>query len=181
MNKMLQHINNKEINKYYLGVFSIGQYNKLDIHKFNKFSLILFINNIESNLGHFVSLFKSGNKIYFCDSYGHNVKYYKKNIKNVNFYLKIRLQSNLSTSCGAFAIFFIHLISVCKFDVFCFSNTFSKMFKFKSLIKIEKYIIKYVFSIYPKLNKKDCKYSFCSKHFLINYKKCFEKLCYDLF
>ena len=102
INKILQHVNNKEVNKYYLGVFSIEEYNKLDTRKLDKFSLILFINNIESNLGHFVSLFKSRNKIYFCDSYGHNVKHYRRNIKNVNFYLKIRLQSNLSTSCGAF-------------------------------------------------------------------------------
>ena len=177
INKILQHINNKEVSKYYLGVFSIEEYNKLDIRKLDKFSLILFINNIDTNLGHFVSLFKSGNKIYFCDSYGHNVKHYRRNIKNVSFYLKIRLQSNLSTSCGAFSIFFIHLISACKFDVFCFSDTFSKLFKF-NFIKNEKYIIKYIFSIYPKLNKKHCNNLFCNKHFLTNYKKCVKKLCH---
>ena len=128
-----------------------------------------------------MSVFKTKHKIYFCDSYGYEVDYYKKNIKNkycnINFYLKIRLQSNLSTSCGAFSIFFIHLISICKYDIFCFNDIFIKIFQFKSLIEKEKYIIKYIFSIYPKLNKKRNNL-FCNKLFLTNYKKCVRKLCH---
>ena len=178
LNKILKFINNGKKFKNYLGVFTIKEYNTLNLKKKKQFSLILFISNISKNLGHFVTVFKSENEIFFCDSYGKNVTFYKKKIKNINFYLNYKLQSNNSTICGGYSIFFVHLISLCKYKITCFKKIFLNFFNFKSKRKFlnDIFIKNYLFLIYPKLNNK-CKYLFCNKNVIINYQNCEKILC----
>ena len=64
LNKILKFINNGKKFKNYLGVFTIEEYNALNLKNKKKFSLILFISNISENLGHFVTIFKSENKFF---------------------------------------------------------------------------------------------------------------------
>ena len=107
----------------YLGIFSIDDFNNLKIYIYDKFSLILFIDNIfKNNLGHWIVISKSNKgRLYFLDSYGKNPEFYRKKIeKKFDFYLNIRLQSDFSTICGGYAIFFIDLISKCSYDMMCF-------------------------------------------------------------
>lgn len=178
IDKILKYINNGKHFKYYLGVFTIKEYNTLDLKNKKYFSLILFISNISKNLGHFVTIFKSKNKIFFCDSYGKNLKYYKIKIKNINFFLDYKLQSKNTTICGAYSIFFVHLISLCKYKITCFKKIFLNFFNLKKKVFLnDKYIKNYIFLIYPKLNNKDCKHLFCNKNFIINYQKCQKILC----
>lgn len=63
LNKILKFINNGKKFKNYLGVFTIKEYNTLNLKK-KKNSLILFISNISKNLGHFVTIFKSENNFF---------------------------------------------------------------------------------------------------------------------
>ena len=177
LNKILKSINNGKKFKNYLGVFTIEEYNALNLKNKKNFSLILFISNISKNLGHFVTIFKSENKIFFCDSYGKNVTFYKKKIKNINFYLNYKLQSNNTTICGGYSIFFVHIISLCKYKMICFKKIFLDFFNFKRRFINDKYIKNYLFLIYPKLNNKYCKYLFCNKNFIINYENCEKVLC----
>ena len=132
IDKILKYINNGKHFKYYLGVFTIKEYNTLDLKNKKCFSLILFISNISKNLGHFVTIFKSKNKIFFCDSFGKNITFYKKNIHNIDFYMNIELQSKFTTVCGAYSIFFIHIISLCRYNISCFINLVLKYFNLKN-------------------------------------------------
>ena len=175
--------NKKDIYKDYLGIFSIEDFNDLNILEFNQFSLILFIDNINAGLGHWVTIFKSANKLFFMDSYGKSPDFYRKNIKNkfkhFDYNLKMRLQLDFTTVCGAYAIYFIDLISQCKYQMNCFMKTFRNTFILKPGIK-DKFIIKYLFKIYPILRDKkkiNCVNLFCSKDFIINFRKCEKVFC----
>ena len=64
LNKILKSINNGKKFKNYLGVFTIEEYNALNLKNKKNFSLILFISNISKNLGHFVTIFKSENNFF---------------------------------------------------------------------------------------------------------------------
>ena len=174
--EIIQSIKNKKINKYYLGVFSIKEFNHLDTRHMKHFALILFIHGIYKNLGHFVSVFKAHGKFYFVDSYGNTPTFYKKKIINkyfkFDYCLKIKLQTDYTTVCGAYAIFFVHLFNGCNFDVECVVNIFLKVFNPKKLIINDKYIVRYIFHIYPRINNNECQILFCNSNFIINYEKC---------
>ena len=64
LNKILKFINNGKKFKNYLGVFTIEEYNALNLKNKKNFSLILFISNISEILGHFVTIFKSENNFF---------------------------------------------------------------------------------------------------------------------
>ena len=114
-------------------MYTVKEYNDLNLKNINHFSLILFISSISENLGHFATIFKGkDNKVFFCDSYGKKLSFYKQNINNkyvkINFFLKFKLQSNISTICGGYSIFFVHTISLCEYDAICFTKLFLKVF-----------------------------------------------------
>ena len=177
----LEYILKKNYKKKYLGIFTIESFNILDLRKREKCSLILFINNVSRNLGHWVVVININYKLYFIDSYGLSPVFYNKNIKNnyskINYFLSSRLQSDSTTTCGSYAIFFIHLISYCKYDILEFTDIFLKVFNFNNLIKNDIYIIKYVSKMYPHFNKRKCNKFFCNNKFLSNYKKCSKMMC----
>ena len=65
----------------YLGIFSIKDLHSLNINRYSYCSLILFIENISVNLGHWVCIFKIKYELFFLDSFGFRPKFYKINIK----------------------------------------------------------------------------------------------------
>ena len=177
----LKYILKGRSEQHYLGIFTIDSFNILDIRGRKNCSLILFIDNVSKNLGHWVSVIKINYKLYFIDSYGLPPTFYNKNIKNVyseiNYFLNTCLQSNLTTTCGSYAVFFIHLISYCKYNLTVFTDIFFNNFNFLNLLKNDLYIIKYISKVYPYFNKKKCNRFFCNNMFLSNYKKCHESIC----
>lgn len=179
--KIFNHMKRKEISKYYLGIFSIKNFNELDIRSLGQFSLILFIDNISKHLGHWVTVVKASGKLIFLDSYGHKPAFYKKKIRNryssFNRYLKSRLQSDFSTTCGAYCVFLIDLISHSRYDISRFTETFLNIFKGKNLIVNDKYIVRYIFNVYPRIKNKRCVSLFCNAKFITNFKKCIMNVC----
>ena len=127
---------NISIKYNYLGIFSIKDLSNLNINLYENFSLILFIENISPKLGHWVSVFKIKNKIFFLDSFGFHPNIYKINLKKIfkinkeiNFYfLKYRLQGDNTTTCGAYAVHFINRILSCDYSIYCFITLFFKGF-----------------------------------------------------
>ena len=107
LNRAIYKIINKKNN--YLGIFTIEQFNNLNIYNIHHFCLILFINTISANLGHYVVYAKNKNRFYFFDSYGFKPSFYNLKLpfssKFKHFYLSFCLQSNLSSNCGVYAIF----------------------------------------------------------------------------
>ena len=177
----LEYILKNEHKKHYLGIFTIDSFNILNIKNKKKCSLILFINNISKNLGHWVTIININHKLYFIDSYGLSPMFYNKNINNthnkINYFLNKRLQSDSTTTCGSYAVFFIHLISYCNYNLSKFTDILINNFNFKNLIKNDLYIIKYISKMYPYFNKKKCNKFFCNNMFLSNYKKCYKTIC----
>ena len=181
--QILNHLNHKYIKQYYLGVYSVRAFNRLNIRNFDRFSLILFISNVITTLGHWIVIIKTGKHLFFCDSFGHSPRFYKK-INNpyleFDFYFNWKLQNDSTTICGGYAIFFIHLISACHFDIQCFANKIQDIFKYSQQKKSfynDKIIVKYIFKIYPHISKEKCKTLFCNTKFIINPKQCSNALC----
>lgn len=179
--KYLEYILNNEHKKHYLGIFTIDSFNILNIKNKKKCSLILFINNISKNLGHWVTIININHKLYFIDSYGLSPMFYNKSINNIhnkiNYFLNKRLQSDSTTTCGSYTVFFIHLISYCNYNLSKFADILINNFNFKNLIKNDLYIIKYISKMYPYFNKRKCNKFFCNNMFLSNYKKCYKTIC----
>ena len=91
--------------------------------------------------------------------------------------LNKRLQSDSTTTCGSYTVFFIHLISYCNYNLSKFTDILINNFNFKNLIKNDLYIIKYISKMYPYFNKRKCNKFFCNNMFLSNYKKCYKTIC----
>ena len=72
-------LKNISLNNNYLGIFTKIDLEKLNINTYKNFSLILFIDNISENLGHWNCIIKIDNKIFFLDSFGFNPKFYQLN------------------------------------------------------------------------------------------------------
>ena len=125
INKSLKYMFKRdklELNNSYIGIFDINNFQSLKIHLYKNCSLICFLNTISDVRGHWVSIFKINNKLYFIDSYGYSpIVYYNLHIKNnyMKFtnYLSIKYQSDLSTSCGAYCIFFIYIFILCNYNI----------------------------------------------------------------
>ena len=92
------------------------------------------------------------------DSYGLKPCFYKKNIKNkyfdIKYYFLSTLQSNLSTICGLYCIFFTHLFIECKFNLSCVGNAVINTFN-KYKIKNDQKMVKFIQKMYPFFNKKN--------------------------
>ena len=181
INSILKYVL-KSKHSQFLGVFTLKQFKSLKI-KNKKCALILFIDTINSKKGHWVTIIKINKILYFMDSYGLSPNSYMKKIGNqyvdIKYYFLYRLQTNFSTICGVYAIFFVHLIIACEFNLAPFANaiidTFNK-FKFK---ENDRKMKKYIFKAYPFFDRKQCKNLFCNSNFTINFKKCYESLCHQ--
>ena len=83
------------LKKTYLGVYSLDSFNKIPLKNYTYCSIILFIDNITLNLGHWVCLFKIHNDLFFIDSFGKKPFFYKKTITNkylrINYYIKKKI------------------------------------------------------------------------------------------
>ena len=137
-------LKNISLNNNYLGIFTKIDLEKLNINTYKNFSLILFIDNISENLGHWTCIIKIDNKIFFLDSFGFDSKFYHLNFKKIfksknrisYFFLKFRLQGNNTTTCGAYVIYFIKNIVDCNYYINCFKNIFLQDFTENSLKKM---------------------------------------------
>ena len=82
---IFKNFNLKKKNSY-LGVYLPESFKKLNLNKYNKCCLILFIDNISENLGHFITIVKiNKKKIIFIDSYGKKPNFYNESVYN-NFF-----------------------------------------------------------------------------------------------
>ena len=165
----------------YLGVFTIKSFNNLNLTNIKNACLILFIDYINEKLGHFVSIFKINNKLIWVDSYGKSVSFYKKNITNkyisFTYYLSKKIQSNISTSCGAYCVFFIHMILKCDYDLNKYAKIILKEFpETKKFIENDKKIVSYIIRN-TNISSKNCKKYFCNNSFIIKYNECLQSVC----
>ena len=170
----------KSKHSQFLGIFTLKQFKSLKI-KNKKCVMILFIDGVNPQKGHWVTIIKIDDILYFMDSYGLSPHSYMKKIENQNleikFYFKYRLQTNFSTVCGLYAIFFVHLSISCNYNLACINNSITDKFSRIKFIENDRKIIKYIFKVYPFLTKKQCKNMMCNSNFIINFKKCYESLC----
>ena len=175
----------------FLGFFNLKSFYNLKLTNIKNACLILFINQINKNnleLGHWVSILifdknKKGNnnkKIVFLDSYGQNPKFYQKTrfnkYKKITNYLSIRLQGNNSTTCGAYSIFFIHIILKYDYDISTIQKIIRNIFLNNNYTNNDKLVIQYIYT-YTNISKRDCSIYFCNKDFLLNYNSCIKSLC----
>lgn len=130
-------------------------------------------------MGHWVTIFKTDNGVYFVDSFGFSPKFYKKNIGNkhvkISHYLSKKLQNNYTTICGGYAVFFIHGIVKCNYRIACFMKMMKDNFLFKRKNN-DKTIVEYILK-YTSIKPDQCVNYFCSKKFNIDYNKCLNKIC----
>ena len=186
-NITISHILKKIIKKNdnYLGIFTPPQLKHISIDKYKCLILILFIPNISKNYGHWTSILKIRNKFYFLDSFGLNPKLnhiYFKNIfktkKIYNFYyLNLQIQSKYTTTCGAYVIFFIQTIILCKYNITCFKKKNHISFKAQKKIKNDHFIIQYMYSHFKNNLSVNCEKLFCHSEFIINRGHCVESIC----
>ena len=168
-------------NKYthFLGIFTLNEFKSLKIKK-KRCALILFIDTISLKKGHWVCILKINKNLYFMDSYGLNPQLYHKKIENkylnIKYYFLYRLQSNYSTICGLYTIFFIHLIITSNFNLKWFTNIVNNTFT-KSKLNNDRKMVSYIKKIYPFFTKKHCIKYFCNPDFILNFKFCTTKIC----
>ena len=162
-------------------MFSINSFNKLNLTNIGNACLILFIDYFNDKLGHFVCVFKIKNELIFVDSFGLDNSFYNKNIVNkynsFKQYLSKRLQSEISTSCGGYVIFFIHIILKCNYNLNDFSKIIIENFPNKNnYVKNDKIIFKYI--IYnTRISSIACQKFFCNNSFGIKYNECIKYVC----
>ena len=169
----------------YLGIYTKDNFFDFDIMKYKYCCLVLFIDNISKNLGHWCVIIKIRNNIYFLDSFALHPMQYGIDLKNMNnsknlgfYYLTQRTQNNETTTCGAFAIYYIISIIKCKYKIKCFVNKFNQRFFESDYQNNEKTIINYLTKKFPKyVNEKNCSSLFCNSEFIINRRTCLKKLC----
>ena len=165
----------------FLGIFSIKTFNKLDLTNIRNSCLILFIDYLNNKLGHFVCIFKIHNDLIFVDSFGMSNSFYKNNILNkytpFKQYLSKRLQSSVTTACGAYVVFFINTILKCNYDLNKFAVIVIQYFpKQNNYIQNDKIIFRYIVQN-TRISYKNCQKYFCNNKFAIKYKKCLKSIC----
>ena len=169
----------------YLGIYTKYNIFDLDIMKYRYCSVILFIDNISKNLGHWCVIIKIINNIYFLDSFGLHPKKYGIDLKNIIrskkhnlFYLTQRSQNDQTTICGGYSIYFIISIIKCKYKITCFINQFKQKFSKTNFQKNYKFIVEYLSKTFPiQVNEKNCVNLFCNSQFIINQQQCLKSLC----
>ena len=178
------HENVKDTDKY-LGIYTKNNFFGLNIMKYEYCSLVLFIDNISINLGHWCVIVKIRNNLYFLDSfalhpqyYGIDFKYIKNSKKLCVYYLTQRTQDDETSTCGAYVIYYLMNIINCKYKITCFISRFRQTFFETNYRKNDQFIIYYLSTKFPKyVSEKNCVNFFCNSNFIINRKQCLETLC----
>ena len=168
------------LKKTYLGVYSLDSFNKIPLKNYTYCSIILFIDNITLNLGHWVCLFKIHNDLFFIDSFGKKPFFYKKTITNkylrINHYMKKRFQGSNSTVCGSYVIFFIYNIIKCKYNINSFqSHILNKLYS-TNFTNNDKFVVQFILNN-TSYSLTQCERLFCSKKIILNLELCKKKLC----
>ena len=165
----------------YLGVYLPSSFKNIPLKNYTYCSLILFIDNISQNLGHWVCLFKIHNNLFFIDSFGKKTFFYKKKITNkylkFNHYMKKKIQGNNSTVCGAYAIFFIYNMIKFKYNINSFQSYIHNKLHSTKYTLNDKIIVKFIMNN-TSYSLTQCEHLFCSKNFIINLNLCKKTLCY---
>ena len=183
LNRVLKQFINTKYN--YLGIFTISQLSTIDTKKYKYLALILFIPNISKILGHWTVLIKVKNNIYFLDSFGLNPKLYnfdlkhtfKSKIKYNYYYLNVQIQSNSSTTCGAYAIYFIHTMILCKYNIICLKKKINKHLKNRIKSINDNFVIQYMYDYFKNSLPNNCQKLFCNNKFITNRKLCIQTIC----
>ena len=183
INRILKKIIN--IDNNYLGIFTPSQLNYVNIDRYNHLILILFIPNISKTYGHWCCLIKIKKVLYFLDSFGLNPDLYNFNLKHnlktkkkyLYYYLNLQIQSNYTTVCGAYAIYFIHTLILCKYNINCLKKEIIRHLKNKNKLKNDYFIIQYMYNNFKKDLPFNCQNIFCNDKFIIKRKLCIETLC----
>ena len=164
----------------YLGVFLLNSFKNLPLTNYKFCSLIIFIDNLSKNLGHWVCLFKIHNNLYFIDSFGKKPLFYKKTITNrylkCNYYMKKRFQGNNSTVCGAYVIFFIYNIIKFKYDINNFQSHIRTNLHPTKYTLNDRIIVNFIMDN-TSYSLTQCEHLFCSKKFIVNIALCKKTLC----
>ena len=169
----------------YLGIYTKDNIFDLNIMKYRYCCLVLFIDNISRNRGHWTVIIKIMNNIYFLDSFGLHPKKYGIDLKNIInlkkhnlFYLTQRTQNNQTTTCGGYSIYYIINIIKCKYKIKCFVNQFKKNMSKINFRKNENFIVEYLSKTFPTyVNEQNCTNLFCNSQFIINRQECLKSLC----
>lgn len=169
----------------FLGIYTKHNFQNVDFEKYKYCSLVLFIDNISMNLGHWCVITKIENNIYFLDSFSLHPEKYGIDLKKITnskkyrfFYLTQRTQNDQTTSCGGHSIYYIINTIKCKYKIFCFVNSFTQNFSKTNFLKNENFIVEYLSKTFPKyVNEKNCEKLFCNSQFIINRQECLKSLC----
>ena len=172
-------------NDNYLGILTLSQLYNFDIDRHTNSILVFFIENIFKKLGHWVAILKIKNKIYFLDSFGLHPKLYNFDFKHIfksklkydYYYLNLQTQSDSSSTCGAYTIFFIHTIIWCKYTITCFKKSVLKNLSHKNNILNDHFIIKYMYKHFKNILPSNCQELFCNTKFIINRENCVKLVC----
>ena len=113
---------------------------------------------------HWVAIYKKNKTLYFFDSYGYSPNFYQKSywkIKNhrfINISKHIQLQSNSTSTCGAWCLLFLY---------YCFRHNTFPFYLFSSMnqMKNEQTLFTLFNKIFKqkvnKLTQQSCKYNQC--------------------
>ena len=169
----------------YLGVFTISQLYDINFDHLRYTVIILFIDNISKKLGHWTSIIKINKKIYFLDSFGLNPKLYNLNLKRIfnsrvtynYYYLNKKTQSEESSGCGAYVVFYIHTLVRCKYRISCFKKSILQNLRHENTLLNDHFIYLYVSKHFNDILPYTCKQLFCNTKFIINRKSCIKHIC----
>ena len=173
--KKSSHMKNK---KSFLGIFTISTFKNMNLHLYDNCSLILFISGLNPSLGHWISVIKVLNNVFFIDSYGLSPAEYYVDLNNTHqsftHYQSKRLQSNTTTICGLYAIINIYLAINCNYNMYAFDEFIKKKISNNTLSTNDKKLVNYMMKF---IKNKNCVSLFCNSKFAINFKKCRKLLC----
>ena len=93
------------------------------------------------------------------------------------YYLNLQIQSKYTTTCGAYVIFFIQTIILCKYNILCFKKKIINHLNHKNKIKNDHFITQYIYSHFKNNLSINCEKLFCHSKFIINRGHCVESLC----
>ena len=134
-------------------------------------------------MGHWVTIFKIKNEIYFLDSFGLHPQMYnfdlklvfKSKVKYAYYYLNLQTQSDESSACGAYIIFFIHTIVLCKYSFSCLKK--KKKIRHSNNLLNDHFIVQYIYEHFKDILPYNCQQLFCNSNFIINRNKCMQYVC----
>ena len=188
-NKQLSAIIRKNLphtcKKQFLGCLTADELSQLVI-PVRHTPIYIIVNILTKNeltkMGHWVLIYFQDGTIYFLDSYGLHPTYYSphfnkflRNHKTFGLWTQNRqLQSTTSHICGAYVLFFMHLI--CDRGINFLTSTLSKLFRHSPTTKNDRLVLQRVYKDY--LHMPHCINTFCLNRY--TYKECIFYLCKGL-